>query len=159
MLSLLALLLPFPAESNISPNLKFSLQADVPALEATFFNYTQSGALIKPNPIETPKPALTYAETQNSGFSACSCVSAVKYWTGYTKSVGAARNWPVNGGTPQVGGVVISNYSWAGHVDLILGVDLGKRRMWVLGANWESCKVTERWMDMDDPNIIGYWVL
>lgn len=92
-------------------------------------------------------------KTQQTGF--CSCVTFVKRLTGYDKSVGTAKNWPINTKTPTVGGVVVTNESPSGHVAYIMGVN--GNLLTVKEANWVHCKLTTRTINTDDRIIKGFW--
>lgn len=90
----------------------------------------------------------------------CSCVLAVKRLTGFTQSVGYAKNWPRNTDTPQVGGVVITNESSSGtyktgHVAYISVIqdDVITLDEW----NYVRCKHTTRTIKVGDKRIIGFW--
>ncbi len=96
-----------------------------------------------------------WLKTPKLGFNAYSCVSYVKSLTGYTNSVGNARNWPRNIDYPVVGGVAITNESISGHVMFIT-------RVWadtfeVTEANYVAGKVTTRELNKNNPQILGYW--
>ena len=92
---------------------------------------------------------------------ACSCVLFAKKLTGYNKSVGYAKNWPVNSKTPVVGGVVITNESSSGsyqtgHVAYILKIE--GETMTLIEGNYKRCQKSTRTMNIDDKKIIGYWI-
>lgn len=102
-----------------------------------------------------PQPKKRVPSGRNYSVRYCSCVLAVKAWTGYSQSVGAARYWPKNTNTPTVGGVVITNESSAGHVGYILVVnnDTFTFKEW----NYVGCSYTERTFSIYDKRIIGFW--
>ena len=87
--------------------------------------------------------------------NACSCVLFVKAKTGFTQSVGAARNWPINSQSPLPGGVVITRESSLGHVAYILEVNADS--IVVIEGNYSHCKVTTRTIPLNSPIIKGYW--
>lgn len=86
---------------------------------------------------------------------ACSCVLTAKALVGYNKTVGMAKYWPRNTDLPTVGGVVVTKESYAGHVAVILAVE--QDRIYVYEGNYNRCKVSERWINLNNPVIIGYW--
>lgn len=86
----------------------------------------------------------------------CSCVTYAKSKTTFKTPIGIARRWPVNAKIGSVGGVIITNESWAGHVAVIVAInDLG----YVLDeANYSRCRKTYgRVMPFNDTRIIGFW--
>lgn len=88
----------------------------------------------------------------------CSCVMVVKSFTGYTKPVGVARNWPKNSTVPKVGGVVITNEGSAkvGHVALIESLD--DTHLYLKEGNYKHCKLTTgRKMLRTNQSILGFW--
>jgi len=88
----------------------------------------------------------------------CSCVLFAKRLTGFTQSVGYAKNWPRNTETPQVGGVVITSESSGyntGHVAVISAIE--GDTLTLQEANFERCKHTSRKIKVDDKIILGYW--
>ena len=117
--------------------------------------------LAKPAPKPKPKPnKSTVRNVQstsgwNSSFSPCSCVSYSKFRTGYSESVGNARNWPKNSQVPTVGGVVVTNESRPGHVGYIIAVREGSFD--IIEANYSRCKVTTRTISINNPLILGFW--
>lgn len=97
------------------------------------------------------------SQIQTLGFNPASCVSFVKYKTGFNQSIGVARNWPLNAKFGSVGGVIVLNESKAGHVALITGIS--EFGYVVTEANYISGKVTSgRIIPYDDLSIIGFWV-
>lgn len=93
-----------------------------------------------------------------TGYSSCSCVSYAKYKTGFTKSVGAARNWPVNSDKPAVGAVIVTYESSIGHVGIISHWDASYVYL-ESEANYASCQVTYgRKTPIGSPLIKGYWI-
>lgn len=84
-----------------------------------------------------------------------SCVIFAKQRTGFTQSVGAARNWPRNSSVPVVGGVVITRESYAGHVAVITAVR--ETDFDVIEANYVHGRVSTRTISIDSRVIIGYW--
>lgn len=85
----------------------------------------------------------------------CSCVLFVKAQTGYSRTVGAARNWPVNSDSPKVGGVVVTKESKTGHVAFITAVR--ENDFDVIEANYSRCKVSSRTIKLNNPLIKGFW--
>ena len=104
------------------------------------------------------------ANSNNTGkgkYNPCSCVSFIKYRTGYTASVGNARNWPINATEPQVGAVVVmdgKNHdgSHTGHVALITAVS--GDTLTIEDTNYKKCQYTKRVINTNDPLILGYWI-
>ncbi len=85
----------------------------------------------------------------------CSCVYFAKAITGYNKTVGAARNWPINTKIPLVGEVVVTKESYTGHVIVITAVRPGE--IDIVEGNYLHCKATQRTLPLTDPLIKGYW--
>ena len=91
------------------------------------------------------------------GYDPCSCVSFVKFVTGYTEPVGNARNWPKVLSLPFVGGVVITNESPAGHVAVITHVDIDNETITIVETNYKPCQKGTRELNINSPKILGYW--
>lgn len=89
----------------------------------------------------------------SSGF--CSCVIYAKALTGYSQPVGNARNWPKNISYPVVGGVVITNESYAGHVGVITWVN--GNDFAITEGNYLRCQKSTRILNTSNPAILGYW--
>lgn len=88
----------------------------------------------------------------------CSCVTYAKRLVGFTASVGAARNWPVNSSVCTPGSIVVfTSGSW-GHVAQVdtCGPSTGTIRS---EANFVSCQVSfGRTFDLSRPDIKGYYI-
>jgi surface antigen len=81
----------------------------------------------------------------------CSCVEFAKYVTGHSgETWGNASRMRPSHLTPVVGDVVIFD----GHVAVI--TDIKGDTLRIIEANYVSCKVTTREVDVSDPSIIGY---
>jgi len=102
----------------------------------------------------TPPPKPVVKQISNPSIY-CSCVLTVKAWTGYSTPVGFARNWPKNTDTPVVGGVVITNEGWAGHVAYIMEVTT--ETITVKEGNFRRCALSTRIIPLTSPVILGYW--
>lgn len=118
----------------------------------------------KPKNYTPPKPP-TQVKAGNTqavgkvptGYSSCSCVSYAKYKTGFTQSVGKARNWPTNSDTPSEGAVIITYESSLGHVGIVSHWDATNVYL-ESEANYSRCKMTYgRAIPIDSPLIKGYW--
>jgi hypothetical protein len=88
----------------------------------------------------------------------CSCVNYVKALTGFSQSIGYARNWPINSSTPFVGAVVVTSEGPYGHVAVITAIT--EDGFLILDeANYSPCRhTTGRHLSVDSPLILGYWV-
>jgi len=84
----------------------------------------------------------------------CSCVLTARE-LGAKLPKGDARELIPNSPFPRVGGVVILRYHEDAHVAYIDKVT--SEGLHVQEGNFEKCKQTERVIDFDDPNIVGYW--
>ena len=104
-----------------------------------------------------PKKPRIVAKTSSSvgsvGF--CSCVLFAKSLTGYSSQVGNARNWLKNSKVPVVGGVVITNESYAGHVGVVTAVRDGEFD--IVEANYSRCRKGTRTIKIGSKIILGYW--
>lgn len=68
-----------------------------------------------------------------------------------------AKNWPINSKYPVIGGVVITNEGYAGHVAKILDIRYGK--LLLEESNYVPCTITKtREIEISSPLIKGYWV-
>lgn len=117
------------------------------------------GALVA-NPVVVEKLYKDWQKEQelkkkrtSGGF--CSCVIYAKALTGYSQSVGNARNWPKNSPVPVVGGIVITNESRVGHVGVITSVN--GNEFTITEANYSRCKKGIRTLNVSNPSILGYW--
>lgn len=90
--------------------------------------------------------------------AACSCVIFVKSITGYTGSVGAAKNWPINSNVPVVGGVIVFKGTIDnpyGHVAYIEGIE--GNIIHIYQSNYDRCRINRDTVDLSDPGIKGFW--
>ncbi len=114
----------------------------------------ENGALVA-NPAVTDQLYKDWVKEQElkkkRGSSYCSCVLYAKSLTGYSQSVGAARNWPKNSPVPVVGGVVVTNESRIGHVGVILSIDGDS--ITITEANYYRCKKSTRTILLSSPVI------
>lgn len=119
----------------------------------------------RPSEYTPPKPP-TRAKARNTktvgkvptGYSSCSCVSYAKYKTGFTKSIGAARNWPINSNTPAKGAVIVTYESALGHVGVVSHWDASYVYL-ESEANYSRCKMTYgRKIPVNSKLIKGYWI-
>lgn len=97
---------------------------------------------------------------QASGTVFCNCVSTVKHLTGYKlPRIGLAKNLVKDkkhvSQMPSVGAILIQKSRNTGHVALVIGLeDEGIR---IRDGGWGGCRLTERFINYDDPSILGYW--
>jgi hypothetical protein len=112
----------------------------------------QQGSIPK---METRKPTPAPKTRVPSGRD-CSCVIWVKAQIGFTRSIGFARNWPINSHSPSVGAVIITNESRAGHVGLVREVT--ETTITIEEANYSHCKVTTRTIPINSSVIKGYYI-
>ena len=120
-----------------------------PTLNKPIYANPHQSQIIKKTAVKArPRPS-------GSKGNACSCVLTAKAMVGYNKTVGMAKYWPRNSDIPTVGGVVVTKESYAGHVAVILAVE--QNRIYVKEGNYNRCKVSERWINLNNPVIIGYW--
>lgn len=127
---------------------------NIPDVEGLVFlpdPYLHNGVYYYQAPIR-PKPQIKIVKPK-VGY--CSCVLYAKAITGYREVVGYAKNWPKNSETPQVGGVIITNESYAGHVGVITQVQ--EDSITITEANYRKCQVTERTISITSTVIKGYW--
>lgn len=85
----------------------------------------------------------------------CSCVTAVKAWTGYDKTVGAAKNWPAPLSVPEIGAVIVTREGKVGHVGVV--EQIWMETVVIKEFNYYGCQTTRRELQKDDPLIIGYF--
>lgn len=116
-----------------------------------------------PSPDAEPasQPSVVPAQTRRAipnGYNPCSCVSWAKYKTGFSQSIGAAHNWPVNSDQPAEGAVIITYESGLGHVGIVSHWDdtyvyLGSE------ANFTRCRISYgRKLPINSKVIKGYWI-
>lgn len=89
-------------------------------------------------------------------YNVCSCVSYARWRSGINvPPMGLAKYWPVNSDIPVVGAVVVFGGSSTGHAAVV--VEILGTKMRLDEANYTRCRVTtDRWVDMNDPTILGY---
>ncbi len=92
---------------------------------------------------------------KTAAFDSCSCVTFAKSETGFTEAIGYAKNWPINSEQPVIGGVVIFREGLAGHVAYIQ--NLAGDQIFIKEANYLPCKQTTRIININDPDILGFW--
>lgn len=121
------------------------------------FEVVDGPQYIPPTPkLEEPKPPVKPTVKRVKG-NYCSCVLYVKAKIGYTKSVGAARNFPVNSHTPSVGAVIVTYESRVGHVGIVSHWD-DKYVYLESEANYSRCKITYgRKIPLNSKLIKGYY--
>jgi len=104
------------------------------------------------------KPIVSKSKGIKTSGQYCSCVLYVKAKIGYTKSVGAARNWPTNSNTPSKGAVIVTYESRSGHVGIVSHFD--DTYVYLESeANYSRCKITYgRKLPLNSPLIKGYYV-
>ncbi len=96
-----------------------------------------------------------YQEWLNRPYNKCSCVSFVKAKIGYGKSVGAARNFPINSQEAKYGNVVILNESKYGHVAIVKEVK--ENTIVISEANYHPCQVGTREIAKNYSKIKGFY--
>lgn len=113
---------------------------------------------IKPTPTKPKSETKTTPKTPSKKTGQCSCVNYVKSKIGYTKSVGAARNWPINSKVPTKGAVIVTFESKAGHVGIVDHYD-SEYVYLESEANYEKCTLTfGRKIKINSPVIKGYYI-
>lgn len=154
---LLALLLAWLGHTKPAHGMEFPLvytvegEAPQPVLAPTLEE------LKKPVRISKPKSGVDNCRQANGTYlkTECSCTCYAKQQVGLTESIGSAKNWRPNSDTPVVGGVIIQSGGRDGHVALVLQVE--PTRVYVREANYKPCQISERWLDLNSPNILGFW--
>lgn len=105
-----------------------------------------------------PKPEPVRPTVKRFKGNYCSCVLYVKAMIGYTKSVGAARNFPVNSQVPVEGAVIVTYESRVGHVGIVASYDDNFIYL-ESEANYSRCKITYgRKIPRNSKLIKGYYV-
>ena len=111
-----------------------------------------------PPQVVIKKPVLRVkAEGGIRGYDPKRCVSFVKYKTGYSKSVGNARDWPRAAiQEPAQGGVIILLYpsDKRGHVAYI--AEVKENSLIIEDTNYSPGRYTKREIPLNYPFIIGY---
>ena len=153
MLALLSLVIPVQVEATNTASIEFKIDNELSKPKYVLGPFKSELPVLKPKPkikVATAKVELAKLEP-----SYCSCVSFAKSKTGFTKSVGLAKNWPRNSVIPVVGGVAISRESSAGHVMYITAVRDGEFDY--TDANRVRCKLTTGTMKINNPILLGFW--
>ncbi len=99
-------------------------------------------------PIADPMPIDTDA------VPLCNCYLMVK---GYVPSLPHTKDLKPNSPV-RVGAVAIYDYDGIPHYALVLTVDHGDvYRHFEIGSNIPHCERYERWVDEENPHLVGYW--
>ena len=147
-------LMPIQAKAQTATPLVFDRQIELTLPHGPF----------RPTGYQPPKPKpqvkVTASQAKRgvpTGYNACSCVSYAKYKTGFTQSIGAARNWPVNSQIPTKGAVIVTYESRLGHVGIVSHWD--DTYVYLESeANYSRCKMTYgRKILLTSKIIKGYW--
>lgn len=85
------------------------------------------------------------------------CVTFARNFTGATPDVvsGMARNVETNTTTPEVGEIVKTNESSAGHLEVIIGIDGDNLTIVDSNYGWDNL-IRIRIINAQDPKILGY---
>jgi hypothetical protein len=111
----------------------------------------------KVTPTKTTPTGSNSVIINSTSANLCSCVLFAKAKSGRNPgSVGFARNWPVNSQTPQVGAVILTRESSAGHAGVVTGVD--SEWVYVNDANYSRCRETNRKLPINSHLIRGYYL-
>ncbi len=103
------------------------------------------------------KVATAYKAYKTTGYNACSCVLAARAKSGINVGpIGFARNHPINNYNPQVGAVIITNESKAGHVGVVIAVQGEAITIWE--GNYRPCQISTRTISQNNPVIRGYYI-
>lgn len=93
---------------------------------------------------------------RTTGYNPCSCVTYARWKSGINVgSIGFARNHPINSHIPQVGAIMVTSESAAGHVAVVTAVN--NTTLTVSEANYVRCKVSSRTLAKDSAFIRGYY--
>jgi surface antigen len=126
-------------------------------------------ALLANNVFAKTCPKYGYCNIIKSECLSGQCVAYCKAKTGYSGKVSSAKNWPINSRKPVIGGVVVLNIGYFGHVAYIESVNEKKKIFTVSQFNFgklicPECGVTENYKkvtrntySLGDKRIIGYW--
>lgn len=148
---------PTQAQANTTTHIVF--QIDKSLSEPRYVNgplLSELGTQTKPTPQAKARNTKTVG-TVSTGYNPCSCVSYAKFKTGFTQSIGKARNWPTNSDTPSRGAVIVTYESSAGHVGIVSHWD--DTYVYLESeANYSRCKMTYgRKIAINSSIIKGYW--
>lgn len=134
--------MPYPPLAALDTRISGVIYRDYEAERVAYAAWEKENA---PKQIKTSLP-----------YSPCSCVSYIRYKTGYTESVGLAKYWPHPDLFPTLHGVVVTNESAIGHVAFIEGFD--GNFMILSETNFINCRYTYgRRLKIDSDVITGYW--
>ena len=86
-----------------------------------------------------------------------SCVQFARRFFPNLPSLGQAKNLKTNLTEPQVGALVKTKESSYGHLGYVLYIQDGE--ILIVESNWDWREtIGMRWLNIDDPNIVGYFV-
>jgi hypothetical protein len=109
-------------------------------------------ALILFPAIEVPIEKTYHSAQQES--VACNCVSFVRQYRPDAPHINAS-DYTISTTTPYAGAIAVMRYpSGASHVALVVSVT--ETHVELLHANVIPCKVTNEYMDVDNPRLLGY---
>lgn len=161
---LIAWLLPTPIQAKEEPLVFSKIE---PKTLVIYKPYPSDFQTPKPRQVvekpriknSTPVPKIQKVSVSSTGrYNPCSCVSFVKSQTGYSQSVGNAKNWPVNSKVPVPNSVIVTYESSAGHVAIVSHSD--DQYVYIKAeANYSRCKVTGlRKLPLNSKVIKGFWI-
>lgn len=89
-------------------------------------------------------------------YDVCSCVSYIRWLTGIKfDPIKYAKNLPINAKTPQIGGIVVLNDSFAGHLAEVIQISVDN--FTVKEANYYHCALSTRIISINAPDIMGFY--
>lgn len=89
-----------------------------------------------------------------SGYDPHNCVKLAQLKGLKLNGYGAAKNYPTNSDTPQIGGFVKTDESSLGHLAVVIGVTSDSIK--IEESNYLKTSLDQRTIKLDDPRIVGY---
>lgn len=103
-----------------------------------------ASAVTAPTIIETP-------QEKNEVY--CSCVKTVRLY-GAEIPLGTNAEDLIPNATPQAGGLALFQYTNTSHVAYV--IVLQEEGFWVWEGNYRECEKTARFVEWDDPFLVGF---
>jgi hypothetical protein len=119
---------------------------------------------IQPDPNEVSRAYQSWLLTQKAeklkGKYGGPCVTFARNFTGATTDdvSGMAKNVQTNSDTPEIGAIIKTKDSYAGHLEVIIGID--GENLTIVDSNWGWDNIIRiRNINIHDPKIVGYKIL
>ena len=104
------------------------------------------------------RATLVYRAEKSVGKKGGQCVQFVRGFLGTSEVRGLAKNARTNSETPEIGAIIKTKESLAGHIGVVIKIE--NEALWIVESNVPlgSERIGIRKFKLDDPRILGYYV-